>query len=124
MGVFNPFMGVAGQGFNDSMATVFLSANTLFCLYIAFDRIRNLMIPQHREWKIRSWALMLAATTTRTMLTVLQATIDIAVLFGTFFWMACVINITASETWINVTRTPGKGTRHWKDADARAATNS
>ncbi len=123
LGVFNPFMDVDGQGFNESMATVFFSGYTLFALYMAFDRIRNRQIPQHREWMIRSWALMLAVTTERTMLTILMATtqIDIAVLFGTTFWMAGVFNIAAAEIWINLTRTPGKGTRHWKDADARAA---
>ena len=121
LGVFNPFMGVAGQGFNESMATVFFSGYTLFCLYMAFDRIRKRMIPQHREWMIRSWALMLAVTTERTILVILQSTtsIDIAVLFGTTFWMAGVINISASEIWINLTRTPGKGTRHWKDAECQ-----
>jgi uncharacterized membrane protein len=122
LGVFNPFMGVSGQGFNESMATTFFSGYTLFALFMAFDRIRKRMIPQHREWMIRSWALMLAVTTERTLLIILQITteIDIAVLFGTTFWMAGVVNLVAAESWINLTRTPGKGTRHWKDADARA----
>ena len=47
--------------------------------------------------------------------------IGVEVLFGTTFWMAGVVNITASEFWINLTRTPGNGNRHWKDLDARAA---
>ncbi len=122
LGVFNPFMGVGGQGFNESMSTVFFSGYTFFCLYMAYSRIRSRMIPQHREWMIRSWAMMLAVTTERTILTILMPStqINIAVLFGTTFWMAGVINISAAEIWINLTRTPGKGLRHWKDVDARA----
>ncbi len=44
--------------------------------------------------------------------------IGISVLFGTTFWMAAVVNIAASEIWINLTRTPGNGHRHWKDLDS------
>ena len=47
--------------------------------------------------------------------------IDIAVLFGTTFWMAAVTNLGAAELWISFTRTPGNGARHWKDMDAKAA---
>ncbi len=115
-------MGVGGQGINEAMWTVFFSGYTLFCLYMAYSRIRSRMIPQHREWMIRSWAMMLAVTTERTILTILMSNtqINIAVLFGTTFWMAGVINVLAAEIWINLTRTPGKGLRHWKDVDARA----
>ena len=123
IGVFDPFMGVGGQGFNESMATAFFGAYTLFCLYMAYSRIRQRLIPQHREWMIRSWVLMLAIATERTILQGLMTftQIDIAVLFGTTFWMAAVINVAAGEIWINLTRTPGKGIRHWKDLDAKAA---
>jgi len=66
---------------------------------------------------------MLAIATERLMLTTLMGTtgIDIAVLFGTVFWMAGVINIGSAKLWISVTRTPGNGVRHWKDMDAKAA---
>ena len=71
---------------------------------------------------IRSWALMLAIATERVMLGILMSNTDIGigVLFGTTFWMAGVVNIASSEIWINLTRTPGNGNRHWKDLDARA----
>ena len=78
---------------------------------------------QHREWMIRAFALMLAIATGRLMLTAFMSTTDIgiAVLFGTTFWMAGVINLSAAELWISCTRTPGNGARHWKDMDAKAA---
>jgi len=122
IGVFDPFMGVGGPGFNESMATAFFSAYILFCLYMAYSRIRHKMFGQHREWMIRSFALLLAIATERLMLTTLQLTtgIDMGVLFGTTFWMAAVTNMAAAEIWIAVTKTPGNGARHWKDMDARA----
>lgn len=72
---------------------------------------------------IRAFALMLAIATERLMLSTLMATteIDIAVLFGTTFWIAGVLNIGSAELWISVTRTPGNGVRHWKDMDTKAA---
>jgi uncharacterized membrane protein len=89
---------------------------------MAYSRIRKRMFGQHREWMIRSFALLLAIALERLMLTFLQITtgIDIAVLFGTTFWMAAVTNMAAAETWIALTRTPGNGARHWKDVDQKA----
>ncbi len=123
IGVFYPFMDIAGQGFNESMATLFFAVYTLFCLYRAYTAIRKKQFGAHREWMVRSFALMLAIATERVMLGILMSVtdIEIAVLFGTTFWMAGAINIVASEIWINLTRTPGNGARHWKDLDAKAA---
>ncbi|MEH6912096.1 MAG: DUF2306 domain-containing protein [Oceanicoccus sp.] len=123
IGVFNPFMGIGGQGFNEAMATAFLSALVLFCLYMAYSRIRYKMIGAHREWMIRSFALMLAIATERTILGALLFTTDveIGVLFGTTFWMAAVINLAFAEIWIVITRTAGNGAQHWKDVDAKIA---
>lgn len=123
IGIFQPFMGVEGQGFNESMATTFFAFYTLFCMFKAYTSIRAKKIGAHREWMIRSWALMLAIATERVILGILMANteIGIGVLFGTTFWMAGVINIAASEIWINLTRTPGNGSRHWKDLDVKAA---
>ena len=122
IGVLNPFGGLGGQGFNEAMATAFFSAYILFCLSMAYNRIRNKMFGAHREWMIRSFALLLAIATERIMLTVLQINtgIDMAVLFGTTFWMAFAVNISASAMWIAFTRTPGNGAKHWKDVDAKA----
>lgn len=123
IGILHPFMGVGGQGFNESMATTFFAVYGLFCFYKAYTHIRAKNFGSHREWAIRAWGLMLAVSTERIMLGILMGTTDIGVevLFGTTFWMAGVVNITASEFWINLTRTPGNGNRHWKDLDARAA---
>lgn len=123
IGVFDPFMGVGDQGFNESMATAFFSLFILFSLVMALVRIKQRNFGQHREWMIRAFALMLAIATERLMLTGLMSSTDIGigVLFGTTFWMAGVMNITAAELWINLTRTPGNGARHWKDIDAKAA---
>ena len=121
IGIFQPFMGVDGQGFNESMATAFFSFYTLFCMYKAYASIRAKKIGPHREWMIRSWALMLAIATERLMLGVLMSITDIGIgiLFGTTFWMAITTNAAAAEIWINLTRTPGNGNRHWKDLDAK-----
>ena len=122
IGVFYPFAGVGGQGFNEAMSVAFFSPYILFCLFMAYSRIRKRMFGQHREWMIRAFALLLAIATERLMLTFLQITtnIDIAVLFGTTFWMAIATNMAMSEMWIALTRTPGNGAQHWKDVDARA----
>jgi uncharacterized membrane protein len=123
IGVFYPFMGVDGQGFNESMATLFFATYTLFCLYRAYAAVRQKQFGAHREWMVRSFALMLAIATERLILIVLMSTteIGIPVFFGTTFWIAGVINIAASEIWINLTRTPGNGARHWRYLDAKAA---
>ena len=79
-------------------------------------------IGAHREWMIRSWSIMLGIATERVLLGVLMASTDIGigVLFGATFWMAAVINISAAEFWIQLTRTPGNGVRHWKMVDAQS----
>mgnify|MGYP003994770807 FL=1 len=123
IGVFYPFAGIESQGFNESMATAYFGAYTLFCLIKAYTSIRRKEFGAHREWMIRSWALLLAIATERVMLGILMSStnIGIDILFGTTFWMAGVTNIAASEIWINLTRTPGNGARHWKDIDEKAA---
>ena len=123
IGVLDPFMGITGQGFNESMATTFLSIYVLLTLVMAIVRIRQRNFGQHREWMIRAFAIMLAIATERLMLTAFMSTtgIDVANLFGATFWMAGAINIAAAELWISLTRTPGNGARHWKDLDGKAA---
>lgn len=123
IGIFYPFAGIDGPGFSESMATLFLSVYTLVCLYKAYTSIRRKEFGAHREWMIRSFGLMLAIATERIILGILMSStgIGIEVLFSATFWMAGVINITASEIWISLTRTPGNGARHWKDVDAKAA---
>lgn len=125
-GVIYPFMGFNGQGFNEAMATAFLSVFVVVCLITAVTRAKQKQIGKHREWMIRGFALMLAIATERLMLTAMMATLDIeiAVLFGTTFWMAGILNLIAAEVWIHLTRTPGNGLAHWKDLDQRALAKS
>ena len=126
IGGLDPFGGFNGPGFDEAMATWFFSSYILFCLYKAYSSVRQKQFGAHREWMIRSFALMIAIATERIMFGVLQATTNISfeVLFGATFWMAGMIHIVASETWIQLTRTPGNGARHWKDLDAKAAAAS
>lgn len=123
IGIFYPFAGIDGTGFSESMATTFLALYTGFTLYKAYTSIRLKKFGAHREWMIRSFSLMLAIATERIMLSILMGTTDIGVevLFAATFWMAGVVNITASEIWINLTRTPGNGAKHWKALDAQAS---
>jgi uncharacterized membrane protein len=125
IGALYPFMGLEGQGFNQSMATVVIAGYTLLCLYKAYSSIRRKQFGAHREWMIRAWTIMLAIATQRIMLGVLMSTtgVGIEILFGTTFWMAGLLNVTIGEFWISLTRTPGNGARHWKDLDAKAASN-
>lgn len=121
IGVFDPFLGVSGAGFNESMATAFFSVYILFCLAMAVFRIRKRMIAEHREWMIRSFSIMMGIATERLLIGVVQTfnpEVEFGVLFGTTFWMAIMINLAVAESWINLTRTPGNGVRHWKDVDA------
>ncbi|MFT7111403.1 MAG: putative membrane protein [Porticoccaceae bacterium] len=122
IGGLNPFGGIDGTGFNEAMSTWFLSLYVLYCLFKAYSSIRKRQFGAHREWMIRSFAIMIAIATERVMLGTLLATtsIDFAVLFGATFWMAGVSNVVAGEIWIQLTRTPGSGARHWKDLDAKA----
>lgn len=122
IGTLNPFMGFTGQGFNEAMATAFLSAYVFFCLIMAIYHIRNRRIGPHREWMIRGFALMTAIATERLMLTGFRAAldVDIGILFGTTFWMAAILNLAIAESWITLTRTPGNGATHWKDLDRQA----
>ena len=122
IGAIYPFMGVDGQGFNESMATTAIALYTWFCLYKAYTSIRMRRIGKHREWMIRSWSIMLGIATERVILGIFMASTDIGmgVLFGATFWMAAAINISVAEYWIHLTRTPGNGARHWKMIDAQS----
>ncbi len=121
LGAVHPFSGWNGPGANEGFATIFFASFTLFCLVKAFTTVRRRQFAAHREWVIRSWALMLGIGTERILLGVMMnvTDIDLSVLFGLTFWMAAAINIPAAEYWIHLTRTPGNGMRHWKDLDGR-----
>jgi len=121
VGVLYPFTGYEGPGFNEAMASLFFGLISLFCLFNAYRTVRARDFARHREWVIRSWALMLAIATERTLLGIFAVTtnIDLAHLFGVTFWMAGAINIPAAEYWIHLTRKASTTARHWKDIDGR-----
>ena len=95
LGAVHPFSGWQGPGANEGFATIFFASFTLFCLVKAYTTVRRRQFAAHREWVIRSWALMLGIGTERILLGVMLTVteIDIAVLFGLTFWMAAAINI-------------------------------
>ncbi len=121
IGGLNPFGGLNGPGFNEAMASAFFSGYVIFTLICAYTSVRRRDIPRHREWMIRSFALMTGIATERILLITLQATTDVSltVLFGTTFWLAGALHIIAGEVWIRMTKTPGRGITHWKDIDQR-----
>ena len=121
-GVFYPFMGLAGAGFSEAMATLVLTIYALTAIYQAFNHARRKNFTLHREWVMRTWTIMTGIGTERVMLMTLTATTDIdhSVLLGATFWMTLAIQIPLVEFWIKLTRTPGNGARHWKDLDERA----
>ncbi len=123
IGGLHPFLGFDGPGFNQSMATITFAALIFWTLTCAYLAVRRKQFGLHREWMVRSWALMMAIATERILLGLFTLTtnLDIGVLFGTTFWMAGAINVAAAEVWINLTRTPGRGLAHRKDLDERAA---
>lgn len=121
VGLLYPFTGHNGPGLNEAMASLFFGVYSLFCLYHAYRAARQKQFAKHREWVIRSWALMLGVATERTLLGIFMSTtdIDIAHLFGVTFWLALAINIPASEYWIHLTRNASTTAKHWKDVDGR-----
>ena len=96
---------------------------TLFCLYKAYSNIRARNFGEHREWMIRTFALMLGVATQRVLMIVLIPLTEIGAetMFASCMVLGMIINIGISEYWINLTRTPGKGHRHWKDLDREMA---
>ena len=123
IGGLNPFTGLSGPGFNEAVATGVFSAYIIWALAMAYLCVRRRDFARHREYMMRSWSLMMAIATERILLLVLEVTTDveIAILFGTTFWLAGAINVAVVEAWISLTRTPGRGFAHWKDLDQRAS---
>ena len=72
---------------------------------------------------IRSFALMLGVATQRVLLvTVAPLTgLGVEIMFATCMVLGMIINIAIAEYWIQLTRAPGNGHRHWKDLDRKRA---
>jgi hypothetical protein len=64
------------------------------------------MIPAHREWIMRAFAIGLGVGTQRILIFIFMpfqlAPFD--QIFGPLLWLGIAINLLVAETWINVTR--------------------
>lgn len=115
--VFAPFQ------FMTSIRKRFIGPYTLFCLYKAYSNIRARNFGEHREWMIRTFALMLGVATQRVLMIILTVLTGIGrePMFAPAMIAGMIINIVVAEYWIALTKTPGSGHRHWKDLDRRTA---
>ena len=123
IGVVWPFTGHQGFGLVQTSINAIIGPYTLFCLYKAYSCVRAKEFGAHREWMVRSFALMLGVATQRAlMLILIPATgLGVEVMFASMMVLGMVINIAVAEMWIQLTRTPGNGNRHWKDLDRQYA---
>jgi len=119
IGIVWPFTGHQGFGLVQTAINALIGPYTLFCLYKAYSNIRARNFGAHREFMIRSFALMLGVATQRvlTIIIIPLTGLGLESVFGPAMGLGMVINILVSETWIQLTRTPGNGNRHWRDLD-------
>jgi hypothetical protein len=122
-GVVWPFTGHQGFGLLQTGINAIIGPYTLFCLYKAYSNIRARNFGEHREWMIRTFALMLGVATQRVLMIVLIPLTGIGaeIMFASCMVLGMIINIVVAEYWIALTKTPGSGHRHWKDFDRRTA---
>ena len=123
IGVVWPFTGHQGFGLLQAAINAIIGPYTLFCLYKAYSCIRVRNIGAHRDWMIRTFALMLGVATQRVLMLVLIPLTGLGaeVLFASCMVLGMLINISVGELWIKLTRTPGTGNRHWKELDRKIA---
>jgi uncharacterized membrane protein len=119
IGIVWPFTGHQGFGLVQTATNAFIGPYTLFCLYKAYSSARARNFGSHREFMIRSFALMLGVATQRvlTIIIIPLTGLGFESVFAPAMVLGMVINILASELWIQLTRTPGNGNRHWRDLD-------
>jgi hypothetical protein len=122
-GVVWPFTGHQGFGLLQTGINAIIGPYTLFCLYKAYSNIRARNFGEHREWMIRTFALMLGVATQRVLMIILTVLTGIGrePMFAPAMIAGMIINIVVAEYWIALTKTPGSGHRHWKDLDRRTA---
>tara|TARA_B110000090_G_scaffold27156_1_gene27910 strand:- start:762 stop:1175 length:414 start_codon:yes stop_codon:yes gene_type:complete len=118
-----PFTGHQGFGLLQTGINAIIGPYTLFCLYKAYSNIRARNFGEHREWMIRTFALMLGVATQRVLMIILTVLTGIGrePMFAPAMIAGMIINIVVAEYWIALTKTPGSGHRHWKDLDRRTA---
>ncbi|MFN0180268.1 MAG: DUF2306 domain-containing protein [Gemmatimonadales bacterium] len=89
-----------------SLAVVLLLVSSL-----GFLAIRQRRVDAHREWMIRSYALIFAAVTLRFELPLLSAALgDFLPAYRIIAWMCWVPNLLAAEWYIRRTRTAARAT--------------
>ena len=122
-GVVWPFTGHQGFGLLQTGINAIIGPYTLFCLYKAYSNIRARNFGEHREWMIRTFALMLGVATQRVLMIILTVLTGIGreSMFAPAMIAGMIINIVVAEYWIALTKTSGSGHRHWKDLDRRTA---
>lgn len=78
---------------------------------IGFASIRARQVAIHREWMIRSYALILAGVTLRLQLPILTATLgDFATAYRIIAWICWVPNAILAEWYLLLTRTSARPT--------------
>jgi uncharacterized membrane protein len=120
IGIVWPFTGHQGFGLVQTAINALIGPYTLFCLFKAYSSIRARNFGSHREFMIRSFALMLGVASQRVLTMVIMPLTGLGLesVFGPMMALGMAINILASEIWIRLTRTPGNGNRHWRELDA------
>ena len=118
-GVVWPFTGHQSFGLLQTAINAIIGPFTLFCLYQAYSNIRARNFGAHRQWMIRSFALMLGVSTQRVLIPLTGLPYEM--MFASCMVLGMLINISVAEFWIALTRTPGSGHRHWKDLDYRVS---
>lgn len=93
-------------GISTMLAVWFFGIANIICFLRSFWCARNRMIPAHREWIMRAFAIGLGVGTQRILIFIFMpfqlAPFD--QIFGPLLWLGIAINLLVAETWINVTR--------------------
>lgn len=106
--VFLPLLPVFGS-LSTRVGLVVASSFFLLALFKGYTSVRRGQYAIHREWMIRAFAIGLGISTFRVLIPLLmippiRASFPEA--WDTVVWLGFVINVTAAETWINLTRQP------------------
>ena len=122
-GIVWPFTGHQGFGLVQTAINAIIGPFTLYCLYSAYSNIRARNFGAHREWMIRTFAVMLGVATQRVLMIVLipLTGLPYEIMFASCMVLGMAINIPVAEYWIRLTRTPGNGNQHWKFMDGKLA---
>lgn len=101
MGIKIKFGGVI-----ESSAVVVFTIWFLYCLVIAYIKIRKRNFIEHREWMIRAYSIGIAVATMRPVIGLFFAFTNIRFqdFFGSVFWIAFILHAIVAELWIRFTR--------------------